>query len=124
MPLFLCLFIDGTLRKKGSEIFMAEIKFISYDGQWPNACRGNLVLEINGEIFSTKEFNEKEDKDEDIYCCLVSGGKVTFDKNWREHVTKGPWKISELPKRYLPYKKEIEKIINENIHQGCCGGCV
>ena len=42
-----------------------EIEFVSYDGRYPNLCRGTLIMKIDGiEI----EFNG-----------LESGGKVSMD---------------------------------------------
>lgn len=42
------------------------IKFISYDGAWPNLCRGTLVVEKDGKQYS-------------MYGVLISGGSVSFD---------------------------------------------
>ena len=89
-----------------------RVKFISYDGEYPNLCRGTLTLEIEG----------KEHALENV---LVSGGCVCFDSNWQEDVSSGPWDI-ELDdyKELYPYKDEILKVVNENVKFGCCGGCV
>lgn len=88
------------------------VKFISYDGKYPNLCSGTLVLEINGERWEKKY-------------CLASGGRcdMSTPDNWfTEH---GAWRISEdaLPEKFLPFREEIEKCINENVAPGCCGGC-
>lgn len=45
------------------------IKFISYDGAWPNLCRGTLVVEKDGKQYS-------------MYGALISGGSVSFDADW------------------------------------------
>ena len=87
------------------------IEFVSYDGKWPNLCSGTLVLKINGEeIVSSK-------------LCMCSGGSVTFDADWNETVTQGPWTV-DVPDELLDYKEEIEKVVNDNVLWGCCGGCV
>lgn len=87
------------------------IEFVSYNGKWPNLCSGTLVLKINGE--------EKVLPD----CCMCSGGSVTFDADWNETVTQGPWTV-DVPDELLDYKEEIEKCVNNNVPWGCCGGCV
>lgn len=86
------------------------IEFISYDGTFPNLCRGELVLRING-----KEVN--------LGCCLCSGGSVWFDNNWEAYVENGPWSV-DIPDEFVQYADEITKIVNENVPCGCCGGCV
>lgn len=56
---------------------MAErVEFISYDGEYPNLCRGTLALKINGKKVV---FNN----------CLSSGGRVWFDEEWHEHIETG-----------------------------------
>ena len=85
------------------------IKFISYDGRYPNLCSGTLVLEIDGVI--RKDFN------------LCSGGSVWFDADWCEHVESGPWFV-EVPDDLLYLRREIEDVVNMNVPHGCCGGCV
>lgn len=86
------------------------VKFISYDGHYPNLCAGTLIFEIKGKEYKIKR--------------LVSGGYVHFDKNWNEYVAVGPWTLGDLPKRLEKYREEITKIANENINHGCCGGCI
>lgn len=31
---------------------MEHVKFVSYDGKWPNLCTGTLVLNIDGTDYS------------------------------------------------------------------------
>lgn len=85
------------------------VKFISYDGAFPNLCSGELVLEING-----VRRNDFE---------LCSGGRVWFDDNWDDHVESGPWTVY-VPEDLEGLKGEITKVVNDNIPWGCCGGCV
>lgn len=85
------------------------IKFISYDGRYPNLCSGTLVLEIDGVIRT--DFN------------LCSGGRVWFDADWCEHVESGPWAV-EVPDDLKHLRHEIEDVVNNNVLWGCCGGCV
>lgn len=86
------------------------VEFISYSGRYPNLCRGTLILRINGKIVKWKN-------------CLESGGYVWFSEDWEDHIEYGPWSVN-VPSEYLLYKEEIEKMVNENIPEGCCGGCI
>jgi len=90
-----------------------RIKFISYDGGYPNLCSGTLTMSVDGieTIFPD--------------LCLCSGGNVWFDDNCQEHVETGKWVIVRFPPNFPEdLKKETTKIVNENIPHGCCGGCV
>jgi hypothetical protein len=91
---------------------MKNIK-IQYDGCYPNACSGNLIVTVNGTEWRFPDH------------CLSSGGKVWFDKNWAEHVEQGPWSIWEWPSDFPEkYKDAVIEAINLKIPFGCCGGCV
>lgn len=89
------------------------VKFISYDGKYPNLCSGTLVIEVNGKTYSLKY-------------ALDSGGGCGFDRNGDSWVEYGPWTLRkyELPDELVPYIREIEFVVNENVRQGCCGGCL
>lgn len=88
---------------------------IKYDGYYPNLCRGHLEVWVDEKYYDFGEY------------CLISGGAVSFDENWEEHITKGDWSIDEenipkdFPKELLP---ELLEEINIQIPHGCCGGCV
>ena len=86
------------------------VKFISYDGSYPNLCRGTLMVEIDGIIHKLKN-------------CLSSGGNVWFDDDWSEHVDSGLWSVT-VPNELIQYASEIEDLVNYKVEQGCCGGCV
>lgn len=86
------------------------IEFVSYDGRYPNLCRGTLVLRIDGELVCLNH-------------CLVSGGCVAFNDDWDEIVEQGEWSV-DVPEEYKKYEGEITTLVNENIEYGCCGGCV
>ena len=87
------------------------VKFISYDGEYPNLCSGTLTVELEGMVIV--EFKH----------ALCSGGVVWFDEDWGEHVEEGSWSVN-LPPEYEKYKEEITELVNENVPWGCCGGCV
>jgi hypothetical protein len=92
---------------------MNKLTFVSYDGDYPNLCSGNLIMAINGVNIHFPEF------------CLSSGGSVSFTEDWDEIIESGEWTISNFPKNFPDeLKTEANKIVNENIPQGCCGGCV
>ena len=77
---------------------ISHVKFISYDGKWPNLCRGTLIFEIDGErvIFGYHHLGEKFNEID----------------------------AKELPEQYRKYAEEIERVFNENVEWGCCGGCI
>lgn len=86
------------------------VKFISYDGKYPNLCSGTLVLEVDG-------------KKRELPYALCSGGSAGVDENLNAFVTYGSWSV-DLPEDLEPYRKEIEELVNSEVPQGCCGGCV
>lgn len=96
---------------------MPKIKFVSYSGKYPNLCSGVLKFKVDGKLYAIGK-NE--------YFWLESGGRVSFDDNWNAEVAHGPWSIPEkyLPDELRPYHKQIEDMINQNIPEGCCGGCI
>ena len=65
----------------------------------------------------------------DHYKPLMSGGRVSFTKDWDEIVTSGPWEIDdeawpkELPQLEI-LRWAILEAVNEQVPHGCCGGCV
>ncbi|NMC58887.1 MAG: hypothetical protein GYA51_05810 [Candidatus Methanofastidiosa archaeon] len=89
------------------------VKLISYDGSYPNLCSGKLVLFVDEKKWVFPPHS------------LSSGGRVSFDKNWRETVDLGPWSMSEWPEGFPEEaKEEALSVINEQLSWGCCGGCV
>jgi hypothetical protein len=86
------------------------VKFISYDGEYPNLCSGTLLLEING---APVELPGR----------MRSGGSVSFTSDWEEIVTQGEWEV-DVPEEYKQYEEEINYIVNRNVRRGCCGRCV
>ncbi len=89
------------------------VKFISYDGSYPNLCAGTLVLEVDGKTFTFPNH------------ALCSGGYVSFDKDWNEDVGEGEWNIHKWPDDFpAEAKGEALDVVNSNVRHGCCGGCV
>jgi len=90
-----------------------RLNFISYDGGYPNLCSGTLIMELDGKQIKFPDY------------CLCSGGNVWFDEGWMEHVESGPWTIEKFPKGFPEDLESVaEKLVNDNIPWGCCGGCV
>ena len=88
-----------------------EVKFVSYDGAWPGLCFGTLVVEVDGVRYEIEGLN--------------SGGSVSFDADWQEEVTSGPWGVSNWPDDFPEEaKSRVVQLVNDNVPEGCCGGCV
>lgn len=110
-----------------------NIKFVDYDGRFPNLCRGILTLNIDGKNYTFGSQYMNSDIDFPKFWC--SGGSVSFDSNWTESVTSGDWELSlffadsgEIEKAKSMFGEncfeEFLKVMNENVEHGCCGGCV
>ena len=100
---------------ESNKVENTEVKFISYDGDFPNLCEGKLTIEVAGVEFVLPRHT------------FESGGSVTFDDDWEDTISKGPWKFSEyaeIPEELEPFKDKILDVMNENVEYGCCGGCV
>lgn len=91
-----------------------KIEFVSYTGKWPALCSGELTFKINGKQYTIEN--------------LISGGRIGFKHGYggEEYIEKGPWSLHEdsLPDELKPCKRLITKMVNENVEQGCCGGCI
>lgn len=94
--------------------YSGKVKFISYDGKYPNLCSGTLKLEIDGEIVIFDTYSDR----------FWSTGGYT---NWCDGtIDTDEWAIlqDKLPEKYKKYVDEIDKVFNENVEFGCCGGCL
>ena len=106
------------------------VKFISYDGKYPNLCSGVLTLNINGQIvkFGNSYRFKEEDPEIEYYSIFwYSGGEVGFDNFPRDEYieTKGwDFEYEDFPEKYVKYFDEICELFNENVNWGCCGGCL
>lgn len=97
-----------------------KIKFVSYDGRYPNLCSGKLTLKIDD-----KEVTFGYHGNYPSFWC--SGGRVCADKDWNFTVESGPWEFSDirdLPDFLKGHEQELINIFNDNVGWGCCGGCV
>ena len=120
----------------------SRVEFVNYDGAWPNLCRGVLTLKIDGKIVKfghhcmnthwhediQQWVHEDEDPNKPNYESFwSSGGSVWISDDYSEsHVEDGEWEIDvdELPEKFWELADELDRVINENIPHGCCGGCL
>ena len=118
------------------------IEFISYDGKYPNLCRGVLIVKINGKEVkfghnymyydSTSKSFLNEDKNNPNYESFwKSGGWIKTDKKWNMEAICDEWQLDDSEYTYKNYPQEIKnllpqliKLFNEHVTYGCCGGCI
>ena len=128
------------------------IEFVSYEGKFPNLCEGLLVIRIDGRLYALSpyqndsmyrsfwnRFNRTEALEDDSITkvsgfYLRSGGYIDWGEDGENpKIVKGKWIIDDKAMklengvRFIlsgEQKSELEKVINQNIEFGCCGGCV
>ena len=88
---------------------------IKYDGEWPNLCRGHLIVCIDDVEWDFGGYS------------LKSGGEIQRDEEWNMWATEGPWDIWDWPEgfpkdEYL--RLNVLEAVNTSIPFGCCGGCI
>lgn len=85
-----------------------KFEFVSYTGEWPNLCSGTMTFKVDGKEYKIERLES-------------TGG---LDEDYEPYF--GKWKIKKdnLPEELKPFLKDIEKLANDNIELGCCGGCV
>lgn len=103
-----------------------NVKFISYDGHYPNLCSGTLELEVNGKRyrFGSQPWGRKTELFKTFW---HSGGRCGFHGNYDSPYTeRNEWEIEEgnLPEELKAYSAEIDRVFNDNVPYGCCGGCL
>ena len=91
-----------------------RVKFISYDGKYPNLCAGVLVLEVDGIKY---EFEKH---------CMSSGGSCGFTNHYQDsYCHTGEWSIKRWPDNFPEaLAREAVDVVNDNVRLGCCGGCL
>lgn len=100
-----------------------EVKFVSYDGKYPNLCRGSLTVEIDGKKVT---FGNVEEVDFPEF--WSSGGKCRISRD-DEIIEKEPWTMECANKKDYPRDiwlalPRVLEVMNENVPYGCCGGCL
>ena len=101
------------------------LEFVNYNGKFPNLCCGKLIVKIDGKEFSFDSDHEDKSTYDSFW---ASSGCCSFNKEWGEILEKGPWKLMAFPDEYPePIRSCLNELIdlfNENVEQGCCGGCI
>lgn len=100
-----------------------RVEFVDYTGEYPCLCSGKVTLKIDGQVVEFCRYRSDSKETGKPYLSLGSGGSAGFDEDWNETVTYGPWSI-DLDPRYAELEDEILEVINDNIPEGCCGGCL
>lgn len=111
---------------------MKNIKFISYDGKFPCLCMGVLTVQIDGKIYKFGHHSE------DFDCSTYKYNDQNFDSFWRSggriegdwgnlSSRQGEWELCVdclYPEEIDNILLDLIKIFNENVPEGCCGGCI
>ena len=128
------------------------IEFVSYEGKFPNLCEGLLVVRIDGRLYAFSPYSDRsmyrgfwsrdnrteileDDSITKVFgFYLKSGGRIDWGEDGESpKIVKGKWIIDDKSMklengvRFIlsgEQKSELEKVINQNIEFGCCGGCV
>lgn len=104
---------EDLIVNEAINLLAPSLEFVSYDGKYPNLCSGTLVMRIGGERIQFPEY------------CLSSGGSAGFTSDGEDVVTDGEWTIRDWPENFPESLKEkATQLVNENVHYGCCGGCL
>ena len=92
---------------------MRKIEFLSYDGSYPSLCTGALFVLVDGEAKKVNGF-------------LFSGGKVCWTECFsKKHLEKGAWEVSFCGEFFTKEEQgRINKLVNDKVPLGCCGGCL
>lgn len=106
-----------------------NIQFVSYTGKYPNLCSGVLTLIVRDKeyIFGHDYSKSGWEKDGHLEKFWSSGGNCGFSGGYKSsYIHSGEWQIdvSKLPEELKQYAQEIDEVFNENVRQGCCGGCL
>lgn len=101
---------------------MSKIEFVSYDGSYPNLCRGTLKVSIYGVGYS---FGDCDDS-VDFPAFWKSGGCLKSDYSG---AIEDDWLIAEYSLEEFPdwirvLLPDLIKLMNDNVEKGCCGGCI
>ena len=96
-----------------------RVKFISYDGAYPNLCSGVLRFSIDGIEYCVDHI-------------LNTGSPPIsfFEDSLEKSVGKKEWSIyfDEGDFKDIPITEDdkivLTKLVNDHVPHGCCGGCL
>ncbi|MDR2863982.1 MAG: hypothetical protein LBV68_00020 [Spirochaetaceae bacterium] len=96
-----------------------NVQFIKYGGVYPTACLGTLT-------FSYVESPGSAPKIISVESPLKTGGQCYDDGTPEGVFTKGKWRLRMSMFPYLSKVDflELERLVNQNVPEGCCGGCL
>lgn len=100
---------------KQTEFFSRpRFEFISYSGDYPHLCSGELVIR---DVTTDTVYH--------LQNALQSGGRCNYYGGDKQECIQGPWFVIDdaLPIALTPYVDEITELVNANVEHGCCGGC-
>jgi len=83
---------------------------VTYDGAYPNACAGRLLIKQDGEVI----YDER-------HCCHSTGG-VWFDKDGDEHVESGELVWNDRDQHSAEIGEAVYALLCGV--RVCCGGCI
>lgn len=109
-----------------------DLEFIEYTGVYPVLCQGLLFIRLKGQVISFGEdyhtSKAKYAKNTPNYPIFwESGGRCN---NKKGSVSQGPWKLKsnldlmQYPEEVSDYLLDILELFNQNVKEGCCGGCL
>ena len=93
---------------------MADIKFVSYTGRYPNLCRGVFTVTIDGKSVSfghecgSYDFNTDRYTDDNLDKFWRSGGCIDGDEHHNLWAVEGDWELDE--EDHSDYPEEIKAL--------------
>lgn len=107
-----------------------NVEFISYTGKYPSLCEGVLTLKIKDTVYKFGKGFDSPLFGGVLPRFWFSGGECDNPANNPNKmvacVKQCEWIIDVrfLPDFLIPYAPEIDRVFNENVRHGCCGGCL
>lgn len=110
---------------------MKDLEFIEYTGVYPVLCQGLLFIRLKGQVIS---FGEDYHTPKDIHAKNTPNYPIFWESGgWcgdGGHIVQRPWKLKrnldlmQYPEEVSDYLLDILELFNQNVKEGCCGGCL